>query len=91
MSGRPKCSTCVNWQLFSRTRGGMGMQGHCLRLPPKLVNPADGPEENWAAWSQPVTFEEDACAEHQDFPAYLAWFRSQPQRDAAQEKSSPAT
>ena len=77
MSERPKCGSCVHWLRWGPTETPYEPQGICARFPPRLINPAVAPEENWSSWTQPMTTASASCSEHHNFPAYLAWFREQ--------------
>lgn len=78
---RPTCKTCLYWN----REGEDSEEGTCRRYPPTgplkpYAEPTHGNDPaHWNAteWNFPVTYDEESCGEHTDFPAWLAAQRGQ--------------
>lgn len=63
----PSCDSCPYWDIFSEG------EGFCRRYAPQptVILEDGGSRLRHPVWS--VTFDDDFCGEHPDFPEYLAW------------------
>jgi hypothetical protein len=65
---RPTCKTCLYWE----PQGIDPDQGYCRRYPPQHIDKTESHTDAAERYLVPVTWGDDWCGEHPDFPAWLA-------------------